>query len=597
MSGNDLSKYRDMFVQEANEHIQNLNQALLQLEQNPENKECLDSAFRSAHTLKGMAATMGYEQIRQICRAIEDLFDKFRNGQLRLMSQSTDFFFYSFDLLEKMVNDEKYSVDLIKFTEEFEKVAEAESDKTESKQNMPPDATMTPTSGQTTSNTQGSMYQNDQQYDQRPESPAAQSADNNFATQPSFQSSTNYGGRLDTSAHINTQSVKVRMEDLDSLVDLVGEIMIARMRLEQVVLDSNLKEYKQELRNLERLINALQSHTMKIRLVPIQQIFDRFPRMVRDISADQGKEVRLEMEGTSIELDRTVLDAITDPLLHILRNAVDHGIEMPKDREALGKPGSGTIKLKAHRVGDKVSIEVSDDGRGIDLDKVKEKAVEKGIISRQDADAMSSEQITDLLGTSGLSTAQKVTDISGRGVGVNVVIDKIKSVGGTVKIRTEKNLGTTFSLTIPLSLAIIGGLLVKVGSEKYVIPLSDVLATIQVDQNQVKIIQGRPVIIFRSKVIPLVHAADVLQTQKSPAQINTDNSISDNTNKLTVIVAEKAGKPIGMIVDSFESKQDIVIKHIDKTGYHASSNVPSDATILSDGKVALILDLMQLQMR
>ncbi len=597
MSGNDLSKYRDMFVQEANEHIQNLNQALLQLEQNPENKECLDSAFRSAHTLKGMAATMGYEQIRQICRAIEDLFDKFRNGQLRLMSQSTDFFFYSFDLLEKMVNDEKCSVDLIKFTEEFAKVAEAESDKTESKQNLPPDAALTLTSGQTTSNNQESIHQNDQQYDQRPESPAAQSADNNFATQPSFQSSTNYGGRLDTSAHINTQSVKVRMEDLDSLVDLVGEIMIARMRLEQVVLDSNLKEYKQELRNLERLINALQNHTMKIRLVPIQQIFDRFPRMVRDISADQGKEVRLEMEGTGIELDRTVLDAITDPLLHILRNAVDHGIEMPKDREALGKPGSGTIKLKAHRVGDKVSIEVSDDGRGIDLDKVKEKAVEKGIISRQDADAMSSEQIMDLLGTSGLSTAQKVTDISGRGVGVNVVIDKIKSVGGTVKIRTEKNLGTTFSLTIPLSLAIIGGLLVKVGSEKYVIPLSDVLATIQVDQNQVKTIQGRPVIIFRSKVIPLVHAADVLQTQKSPAQINTDNSTSDNTNKLTVIVAEKAGKPIGMIVDSFESKQDIVIKHIDKTGYDLSSNVPSDATILSDGKVALILDLMQLQMR
>jgi two-component system chemotaxis sensor kinase CheA len=294
------------------------------------------------------------------------------------------------------------------------------------------------------------------------------------------------------------------------------------------------------------------------------------------------------MEGTGIELDRTVLDAITDPLLHMLRNSVDHGIELPEERERASKPRHGTIRLKASRLGDKVSIEVSDDGRGIDLEKVKEKAIEKHLVSRQEAEAMSPEEIVDLLGAPGLSTAKQVTDVSGRGVGVNVVIDKIESVGGTVRIRTEKGRGTAFVLTIPLSLAIIGGLLVKIGHEKYIIPISSVLSTIQLDRSEVRNVHGKPIMMFRGQVVSLVRATEVLDVPKALA------TKDDSGEKLTVIVVEKGGKPLGLVVDSFESKQDIVLKHIDRIGYN-SSNVPTDATILPDGKVALILDSMQLE--
>lgn len=541
----DFSKYREMFVQEAIEHVQKLNEAMLRLEQRPDNKEYLDSAFRAAHTLKGMAATMGYEQIRHVCKSIEELFDRLRKGEEHLTPQLADFLFRAFDLLDKMVNDDKKILDLSDFATSFQKA----------------------------------MSGSDSQ-DDRPNSDRQTTGASITSQQNSEISGQNH----------KTQTIRVKMDDLDSLVDLVGEIMISKMRLEQVLADSQQQTGKshQVLKNLERLINTLQNQTMKIRLVPMEQIFDRFPRMVRDLSASQGKEVRLEMEGTGIELDRTVLDAITDPLLHMLRNSVDHGIELPIEREKLGKPKHGTIKLKASRLGDKVSIEVSDDGRGIDLEKVKERAIEKHLITRQEADTMSLEDVIDLLGSPGLSTAQKVTDISGRGVGLNVVIDKIESVGGTVRIKTEKGHGATFTLTIPLSLAIIGGLLVKIGSEKYIIPLSGVLSTIQLDQREVQNIHGKPVMMFRGQVIPLVYGSEVLCI---PDTMGKEQRMEE---KMTVIVVEKSGKPLGLVVDSFESKQDIVLKHVDRIGYNSSA-VPTDATILSDGKVALILDSAQLE--
>lgn len=552
----DFSKYREMFVQEAIEHIQSLNNAMLQLEQDPHSKEHLDSAFRAAHTLKGMAATMGYEQIRQVCKTIEELFDRLRKREVRLITGVTDFLFKSFDVLDKMVNDENKIINMEEFMQEFQKV------------------------------TSGSENASGQQgYDLS--SPNASAAAANGMIIPAAEQSGISEETGNNQSHTKTQTIRVKMDDLDSLVDLVGEIMIAKMRLEQVLSDSQQAgKPRQVLRNLDRLITNLQNHTMKIRLVPIEQIFDRFPRMVRDLSNSQGKEVRLEMEGIGIELDRTVLDAIRDPLLHMLRNSVDHGIELPEERVKMGKPRHGTIKLKASRLGDKVLIEVSDDGRGIDLEKVKEKAIEKHIINRQDAEAMTTEDIVDLLGSPGLSTAQKVTDVSGRGVGLNVVINKIESVGGTVRIKTEKNHGTTFTMTIPLSLAIIGGLLVKIGNEKYVIQISNVLSTIQIDQDELRRIHGKPVIMFREQVVPLVYGAEVLNVPQTPAQ--------DSHCKMTVIIVEKGGKPLGLVVDSFESKQDIVLKHIDRIGYN-SSNVPTDATILSDGRVALILDLTQLE--
>jgi two-component system chemotaxis sensor kinase CheA len=557
----DLSKYREMFVQEAREHVQNMNSALLALEKDHTSKEHLDSAFRAAHTIKGMAATMGYEQIRQVCKTIEELFDKLRKREKELSPNMANFLFSLFDMIENMVNDEKYSID--------EKIMGQLRAFIDSTGETPPPAASE---------------------SQMPEPAIAAEPEVPQQTPVESQAAQTGSSDLETQHHqlqAKTQTIRVNMDDLDSLVDLVGEIMISRMRLVQVLPDVTGDDLRQVLRTLERLVIALQSQTMKIRLVPIELVFDRFPRMVRDLASSQQKEVRLEMEGTGIELDRTVLDAISDPLLHMLRNAVDHALEQPSEREAAGKPRQGTILLKASRNGDKVSIEVSDDGRGIDLDKVKAKALDKKLITAQEAEKMTEDEVIGLLGHPGLSTASKVTDISGRGVGLNVVISKVESVGGSFKIKTKKGQGTTFVLTIPLSLAIIRGLLVSVGLEKYIVPISSVLATIQIDPSEVKSVHRKPVMMFRGQVVSLVRASALL-------------GVSDKVGKtrasemLTVVVMDKGGKPLGLVVDSFESKQDVVLKHIDKIGYPQSSTVPSDATILPDGKVALILDPLQI---
>ncbi len=564
MSADDLSKYREMFVQEAREHVQNMNKALLALEKDHTSKEHLDSAFRAAHTIKGMAATMGYEQIRQVCKTIEELFDKLRKNEKELSPNMADFLFSMFDTIENMVNDEKFTIDdrILGQLREFIDSKGSTSDQLASETSATEPIARQAATGL--------------------ELPELSSTENQAAQAGSSDLEAQHD-QLQTKTH----TIRVNMDDLDSLVDLVGEIMISRMRLVQVLPDTNGDELRQVLRTLERLVTGLQSQTMKIRLVPIELVFDRFPRMVRDLAASQQKEVELEMEGTGIELDRTVLDAISDPLLHMLRNAVDHALEQPAEREAAGKPRHGTIKLKASRNGDKVSIEVSDDGRGIDLDKVKAKALEKKLVTEQEAEKMTEEQVIGLLGNAGLSTAGKVTDISGRGVGLNVVISKVESVGGTFKVRTKKGEGTTFVLTIPLSLAIIRGLLVCVGPEKYIVPISTVLATIQIDPSEVKSVHNKPVMMFRGQVVSLVRASTLLGVSEKIGRTRS-------SEMLTVVVMDKGGKPLGLVVDSFESKQDVVLKHIDRLGYPPASTVPSDATILPNGKVSLILDPLQI---
>lgn len=510
------SKYREMFVQEALEHVDNLNQCLLKLEDEPDVREHVDVLFRSAHTLKGMAATMDYTQIRELCKAIEGIFDKFRQNEEKITKSLASVIFEGIDLLKQMIEDETKKIDLEQYLTYLANPAEF-------KKNSDADA------------------------------PTA-----NLSKSP---------------------TVRVKMEDLDSLVNLVGEMMICKMRLEQTKDGMNSDETHDLMMNFGRLITDLQYQTMKIRLVRIDQIFDRFPRMIRDISTTLGKEINLEMDGVNIELDRTVLDSITDPLLHILRNAADHGIEAPDVREKSGKPVCGTIRLSASRIGDRVEIIVADDGKGIDLQAIKTKAIEKKIISQTDAERMTDEEIMSLIGTPGLSSAKTVTDISGRGVGMDVVITQVEKVGGHVKITTEKGTGTKIILTIPLSLAIIGGLLVDVANQKYILPLSSITTTVTVDDAQIMNIHGKEVITLRDHVIPLVRLTDVL---------GANSSYKTDTTKVTVVIVDKGGKSYGLVVDSLDREQEVVIKRLN--GITNSSNSFSDATILPDGRVALILE-------
>ena len=511
------SKYREMFVQEALEHVESLNQHLLKYEEEPNVKEHVDILFRSAHTLKGMAATMQYDQIREICKAIEGIFDKFRKGETSITVELGNVIFLGIDHLRQLVNDDTKKIDLdeflnyVKNPHEF-KVSNSESD---------------PSSVQ----------------------------------------------------QIKSPTVRVKMHDLDSLVNLVGEMMISKMRLDQIVQTYNSDEGREVLMNLGRLITDIQYQTMKIRLVPIDQVFNRFSRMIRDVSKSLGKEVKLEMEGAGIELDRTVLDAITDPLLHMLRNAVDHGLETPSERKEMEKPESGTIQLKAKRVGDRVEIQVVDDGKGIDLEAVKRKALEKKIMTQDEIIRMSDEEIVGLIGTPGLSTAKEVTDISGRGVGMDVVMTQVKNVGGHVKILTEKGKGTNITLTIPMSLAIIGGLLVNISNQKYILPLSSISTTITVDSNEIKHVHGKEMITLRDKVVPVIRASKALGLSMP------ENAVDAQIN---IVVIDKDGKSYGLVVDSLEKEQEVVIKRLD--GMSNSLAAFSDATILPDGKVALILE-------
>ncbi|MBI1829083.1 MAG: chemotaxis protein CheA [Thaumarchaeota archaeon] len=512
----DNSQYRDMFVQEAREHIENLNKFLLHFEQEPEVQEHVNTLFRSAHSLKGMAATMGYDQIREVCMAIEGLFEKFRKSEERLSANLANSLFKCFDLLQELVDDENKKIDLEPYLQLLGNHTDVE-----------------------------------------------------IAENSELSSS---------SPHTKSQTIRVRMEDLDSLVNLVGELVIDKMRLERS-LPNMSEETHQVITSLSRLISDLQYQTMKVRLVPVEQIFNRFPRMIRDLATSLGKEVKLEMEGLGIELDRTVLDAITEPLLHILRNSLDHGIEIPSERESVGKPRSALIKLVASRIGDRVAIKIEDDGKGIDIDRIKSKAIEKKFITESEARQMNDEEVLNLLGTPGLSSAKSITEVSGRGVGMDIVFKQVEGVGGQVQIQTKKGIGTSITLIIPLSLAIIGGLLVKVGNEKYVMPLSSITTTVSVERNEIKTIHGNEVMTLRDQVVPLIKVADALGIKSSIDK-------SQENQPITVVVVDKGGKTYGLIVDSYESMQEIVTKRMHSSDH---SNF-SDASILSDGKVVLILD-------
>ncbi len=511
------SKYREMFVQEALEHVENLNRHLLKYEEEPNIKEHVDILFRSAHTLKGMAATMGYDQIREICKTIEEIFDTFRKGETTITAELGNVIFLGVDHLRQLINDETKKIDLNEFL--------------------------------------------------------------NYVKNPTELKINNSEVNPGSTQQVNSPTVRVKMQDLDALVNLVGEMMISKMRLDQIIQTCNSDEGKEVLMNFGRLITDIQYQTMKIRLVPVDHVFNRFSRMVRDVSTSLGKEVKLEVEGSNIELDRTVLDAITDPLLHMLRNAVDHGLEIPSERKEMGKSETGTIQLKANRIGDRVEIQVVDDGKGIDLAAIKAKVLEKKIMTHEELDHMSDEEIVELIGTPGLSTAKMVTDISGRGVGMDVVMTRVKNVGGHVKILTKKGKGTKITLTIPMSLAIIGGLLVNISNQKYILPLSSISTTITVDSKDIRYVHGKEMVTLRDKIVPIIRASVALGLDRPDVAVNTH---------VNIVVVDKDGKSYGLVVDSLEKEQEVVIKRLD--GMTNSLATFSDATILPDGKVALILE-------
>lgn len=387
--------YREMYVSEGLELIDTINKSLLKLEETPDSSEQIDSVFRSIHSLKGMAATMDYEQTRALCYNIENTLDDLRKKRTKISDELLNALFKCIDALQQMILDENKKIDIQPFVALLENPDENKI----------------------------------------------------INVQPIIKP--------------NSPTIRVKISDIDSLANLAGELSIFKTKIENIVNKTDLDESQNLMKELEGFVIDLRHKITKIRLVPIEQIFTRFVRLVHDTSASLGKQVELHMDSGGIEIDRTVLEAVTYPLLHILRNCIDHGLERPDERLTSGKSPIGNIYLMAYNMGDKIGIKIQDDGKGIDLKKVKETAIQNKIISSEKARKMSTEEIIGLIGTPGLTTSTEITDISGRGVGMDVVIKQIQEVGGRVKIDSELGKGTTITLTVPLALTLESGALVR----------------------------------------------------------------------------------------------------------------------------------------
>ena len=374
------------------------------------------------------------------------------------------------------------------------------------------------------------------------------------------------------------QSVRVDIEKLDTLMNLMGELVINKVRLEQIGQTHRLSELTETLEQMDRVTTDLQNIVMKVRMVPVSQVFNRFPRMVRDVTKELNKEINLTIEGEDTELDRTVIDEIGDPIMHLLRNSLDHGIEMPDEREAKGKPRIGEVGLIARHEGNNVVIMVTDDGKGIDADVIRRKAVEKGLYTQDEVDSMDDADAVRIVFLPGFSTAEKISDISGRGVGMDVVKSKIESLSGQVDVETHINEGSIFKIKLPLTLAIIQAMLVQVQNEMYAIPLASIDSTLSIQPNDISTVQNNEVIVLRGEIIPIIRMEESLMVPH----------VRD-TKELFVVVVHAGDSKAGIVVDKLIGQQEIVIKTLGNL--FMGLKMFSGATVLGDGRVALILDV------
>ncbi|USG67946.1 chemotaxis protein CheA [Brevibacillus ruminantium] len=679
----DMNQYLDMFIEESKEHLQAINANLLVLESDPERIQIVNEIFRSAHTLKGMSATMGFEDMASLTHEAENVLDLIRNDKLKINSDIMDVIFQSVDLIEGMVMDimeggsgtadvsqpvaklraivagdfspttsaadevvgaeaeavtsgdetanrdyelDEFSLTVLKQSKEagnnlfwikvllqencllkaaraymvfdqLESMGEVIKS-TPSVQDLENErfdlsfevvfVTMEPQEKvkKAISNISEiqevivepvEMKEALQQAKQAEEQIAAASAPAEGAVKkPEAAAGGNAPVKKVTAGG---KTIRVDIERLDVLMNLFSELVIDRGRLEQLARELGKSELQETVEHMSRISGDLQNIILTMRMVPVEQVFNRFPRMIRDLAKELNKKVNLDIYGAETELDRTVIDEIGDPLVHLLRNSLDHGVESPAERKQAGKPEEGTIQLRAFHSGNHVFIEVKDDGAGINKDKVLKKALERGIVSQAQAETLADRQIFELLFSSGFSTADTISDISGRGVGLDVVKTKIESLGGNVSVDSVRGQGTTFLIQLPLTLSIISAMLVQVQNEKYAVPLSSIIETAVFRKDQIMMAHRQKVIDFRGRVVPLVSLQEIFQIP--------DNGV-EKDDEVAVVIVRKGEKMAGLVVDSFIGQQEIVLKSLGK--YLVNVFAISGATILGDGQVALIID-------
>lgn len=680
----DTNQYLEMFIEESKEHLQACNEHLLELEKNPENIAIVNEVFRSAHTLKGMSATMGYEDIANLTHKMENVLDEIRNSRLHVTAELLDVVFVAVDQLEEMVLDiaagGKGKLDVTDTVQKLHKIETGEEIPvaattvgpsivdytTPSQENWLTydDYEMTVIqqsveqdfftyeisvklredcllkaarvymvfellekmgdvikSSPTVENLEGEDFdeifyvalvttepsedvqkklmkvsevtevivnsvtleqlkkRNSFEVDKVEETSVVEMTDVNEDNQQIVEVKS--PGKSPTSKNIQVQSsktIRVNIERLDILMNLFEELVIDRGRLQSISEDLHNSELDETVERMSRITGDLQNIILNMRMVPVETVFNRFPRMVRQLARDLNKKINLEVIGAETELDRTVIDEIGDPLVHLIRNSLDHGVESPEIRLAKGKPEEGTVVLRAYHSGNHVFIEIEDDGAGINREKVLKKAISKGIVSKESAQAMSDKQVAELILSSGFSTADVISDVSGRGVGLDVVKTTIESLGGSIDISSTEGQGSLFSIQLPLTLSIISVMLVELGEEIYAIPLSSIIETAIIRSSDILNAHNQKVIDFRGKVVPLVFLENVFDV---PRESSDDEFHS-------VVLVRKGDKMAGLVVDSFIGQQEIVLKSLG--AYLSSVFAISGATILGNGKVALIVD-------
>jgi two-component system, chemotaxis family, sensor kinase CheA len=664
----DLSNYLEMFIEESKEHLQAINDELLKLESDSSNTAIVNEIFRSAHTLKGMAGSMGFDDLASLTHEMENVLDLLRNSKLTISSEIMDVIFRCVDLIERMVDsiesggDGRENVadvvsqlkriqnpdhsDLLNASREVAATAEFVLDEFQTTvisearksglnlyqikvsldrncvmksiraylvfqaaeelgeliQTVPPveqieeekfddSFTLLMLSDRSSEEVHATLTNVAEVREVVVEEKTAMEAAESTSSSPSMEIEkveqvTRTMEKEDSAAGKKKQrskSIRVDIEKLDHLMNLFSELIIDRGRLDQIAKKSQLTDLTETVEHMTRISTDLQGLILNMRMVQVEQVFNRFPRMIRDLAKELNKKVQLVIEGSETELDRTVIDEIGDPLVHLLRNALDHGLETAEERVLTNKVEEGTISLKAYQSGNHVFIEVSDDGKGINREKVLNKAIERSVVSEMEAKTLTDQQVYSLLFSSGFSTADKISDISGRGVGLDVVKTKIESLGGLITIDSTPGMGSVFHIQLPLTLSIIYAMLVKVEDETFAIPFNSIVEITNAEENEVTTLQGQQVIQFRDQVVPLVYLKEILD-------VPTISESADKKQQFIVIV-RKGNQSRGIVIDSVVGQQEIVLKSLGE--YLTNLQVISGATILGDGQVALIIDSNQ----
>lgn len=593
MNNFDLTdEERQILLAETDEQLQTLEDGLLQLEQAQE-PALVQALFRAAHTLKGSASMIGHTQIVELTHALETVFDDLRQDRLTVSPPLVDICLQSVDKLKLLRNDiAGLSVHVAEdfppaLSDDPEPIAKAPAADTPAA--PPPPASTPPTAEPFTAPTPVST------------APIEPPTPTSLPITPPTNGAAGTPPEATATAPVTDKTIRASVERLDNLLNLVGELITDRNRLIQLYshldtrdhTDKAFQPFNETIVHLDGIVNQLQEEVLGLRMLPIGTVFNKFPRLIRDLARRANKSVELIMEGADTELDRSVLEQISDPLIHLLRNAVDHGIEPPAERVAAGKPEHGTVRLSARHENGQIKITLRDDGQGIPLQKVKNRAVQQGLISEKETATMTDSEAIELIFHPGLSTAKSVSEISGRGVGMDIVRTNIETLNGTILTDTWSGEGTQFELLLPLTLAIIPTLLVRAGPDCFAIPLLTVAEAFRLQSETVQSIQGKPTLLFRGNLLPLVNLHEILGTQQNSQTSTITDSYDNILSAQQYVVSVRTGKTqFGLVVDALIGEEEVMVKSLGRM----AGRVPgvAGAAILGDGNVVLILDIPSL---